>query len=89
MRPESLRVCAAASGDTRAVVEFVEFLGDKTHVHLQLASGDRLVALDEATFAGKEGDALGVRIDRTALHLFDAAGRNCQPPQALAGSVMP
>jgi multiple sugar transport system ATP-binding protein len=77
VRPESLTVCPPGSGDTRAVVEFVEFLGDKTHVHLQLASGDRLVALDEATFAAREGDALGVRFDRAALHLFDAGGMAC------------
>ncbi len=87
VRPESLQVCPPGGGDTRAFVEFVEFLGDRTHVHLKLASGDRLVALDEATFAGREGEALGVRFDRAALHLFDADGCNCRPAEARAMSA--
>ena len=77
IRPESVRVSPAEAGIARAKIEFVEFLGDKTHVHLLLANGDRLVALGEAAFAGREDDVVGVGFDRTGLHLFGADGRNC------------
>jgi multiple sugar transport system ATP-binding protein len=75
LRPESVRVLAPGDGDTRASVEFVEFLGDRSHIHLTLANSDRLVALGDATFAAREGDAVGVGFDRTAIHLFGAGGK--------------
>jgi multiple sugar transport system ATP-binding protein len=80
IRPESVRLNPLSEGAVRAKIEFVEFLGDKTHVHLILNNGDRLVALGEATFAGREDDIVGVGFDRTALHLFGADGRNCGAP---------
>jgi len=80
IRPEAVRLNPTGEGALRAKVEFVEFLGDKTHVHLILNNGDRLVALGEATFAAREDDVVGVGFDRTALHLFGADGRNCGAP---------
>ncbi len=80
LRPEAVHVSAPDAGDTRAVVEFVEFLGDKTHVYLSLASGDHLVALDHAACSARTGESVGLVIDRTAAHLFDANGHNCRPP---------
>ena len=74
IRPESVRMRAPDDGDTHALVEFVEFLGDRTHVHLTLANSDRIVALGDAAFAGKEGDKVGVVFERTAIHLFGADG---------------
>jgi multiple sugar transport system ATP-binding protein len=75
LRPESVRVLAPGEGDTRASVEFVEFLGDRSHIHLTLANSDRMVALGNATFAAREGDAVGVGFDRAAIHLFGADGK--------------
>ena len=77
IRPESLRLSPAGEASLRAKIEFVEFLGDKSHVHLVFSNGDRLVACGEAAFAGRENDVLEVGFDRTALHLFGADGRNC------------
>ena len=87
IRPESVRLNPAGAGTARAKIEFVEFLGDKTHVHLILNNGDHLVALGEATFAGREDDIVGVGFDRTALHLFGADGRNCGTPSLAQSSA--
>jgi multiple sugar transport system ATP-binding protein len=80
LRPEAVKLAAPGDGDTRATIEFVEFLGDKTHVYLSLAGGDRLVALDGAACPARAGDCVGVRFDHAAAHLFDADGRNYRPP---------
>jgi len=74
LRPESVQLCTVEAGETRAIVEFKEFLGDKTHVYLSLASGDRIVAIDGAACPFTRGEAVGVRFDRSAAHLFDAEG---------------
>jgi multiple sugar transport system ATP-binding protein len=76
VRPEALRLCALGEGDTVATVEFVEFLGDKTHVYLALGNGDRVVALAGAPGATRPGDKVGLAFDAHAAHLFGADGRN-------------
>jgi multiple sugar transport system ATP-binding protein len=76
LRPESIRLCAPGAGNTNATIEFIEFLGDKTHVFLSLASGDRLIALDGAACAARVGDTVGILFDSASAHLFDSAGRN-------------
>jgi lactose/L-arabinose transport system ATP-binding protein len=76
LRPESVRLCGLGDGQTKALVDFVEFLGDKTHVLLSLAGGDRLVALDGASCPVHAGESVGVLFDRAATHVFDAEGRN-------------
>ena len=87
IRPESIRLSPAGEGQARAQIEFVEFLGDKTHVHLTLPNGDRLTALGEAAFAGRTDDVVGVVFDQTALHLFGADGRNCGTRARAQGSM--
>jgi multiple sugar transport system ATP-binding protein len=78
LRPESVRLCPLGDGHTKAVVDFVEFLGDKTHVFLSLAGGEHVVALDGASCPARAGESVGVLFDRAATHLFDADGRNCR-----------
>jgi multiple sugar transport system ATP-binding protein len=75
LRPESVRMCAPGEGDARALVEFVEFLGDRSHIHLTLANTGRVVALGGPAFAARPGDVVGVAFDRAAIHLFGADGR--------------
>lgn len=77
IRPESIRLSPAGTGALRAKVEFVEFLGDRTHVHLLLANGDRVIALGDAAFCSREDDVVGIGFERAAMHLFGANGRNC------------
>ena len=76
LRPEAVRLCAAGAGDTNATVEFVEFLGDKTHVYLALASGDRVIGLAAAPCAARPGEKVGLAFDAAAAHLFGVDGRN-------------
>ena len=72
LRPESVQLCAIEDGQTRATVEFKEFLGDKMHIYLSLANGERLVAIDGASCPVTRGEAVGIRFDQSAAHLFDA-----------------
>jgi multiple sugar transport system ATP-binding protein len=80
LRPESVKLCAVGQGLTKATVDFAEFMGDKTLVYLSLADKSRVVALAEASFTTREGESLGIRFDPTAIHLFDAEGRNHRRP---------
>jgi multiple sugar transport system ATP-binding protein len=76
LRPESVQLCPFRESDTRAAVDFTEFLGDKTHLYLSLSTGDRIVATDTAASPRRAGDVVGLKFDHAAAHLFDAAGRN-------------
>jgi multiple sugar transport system ATP-binding protein len=76
LRPEALRLCAPDTGLTNATVEFAEFMGDKTYVHLSLANEEHLVAVDGATCSARVGETMGISFDPRAAHVFDAEDRN-------------
>ena len=76
LRPEAIVLCAAGTGTLDGKVAFVEFLGDKTHVYVSLAGGERVVALDGAPAKAREGETVGLKIDAAVAHLFDASGRS-------------
>jgi len=76
VRPEAVRLHPPADGRAAAVVEFVEFMGDKSFVYLSFGGEDRIVAAESASFAGRPGDSVGMEFDPAAAHLFDAEGRN-------------
>jgi multiple sugar transport system ATP-binding protein len=72
VRPEALT--AGADGQLRGVVEVIERLGDRTHLHVLLSDGSLVVA--DAT-RGQEpatGELVSLRIDLGRAHLFDSAG---------------
>jgi multiple sugar transport system ATP-binding protein len=73
IRPECLVLCAPGAGDLNAAVEFVEFLGDKFHVHLTLADGHRLIAATAAPCPAARGDSVGIRLEN--VHRFGDDGR--------------
>jgi len=75
LRPEGIALCAPESGDAKGIVEFVEFLGDKTHVYVSLAGGEKIVTLDSAHSTMRIGDTTGIKFDGSTAHLFDAADR--------------
>jgi multiple sugar transport system ATP-binding protein len=81
LRPESVRLCALGAGSTQGVVEFIEYLGDRTHIFVSLQSGERLVALSGGVGAFKVNDAVGLQFDAQAAHLFGADGRNYRTPR--------
>ena len=73
LRPEAIRV---GDGQTKAKVELVERLGDRTLVYGRLTNGQAVTAEDEGDSRVKIGDDVTLRIDGSAAHIFgpDGAG---------------
>jgi multiple sugar transport system ATP-binding protein len=78
LRPEALRLCRPGEGKIQVAVEFVEFLGDRTHIYLSLGTC-QLIAVSDGTCRPRHGEPLGVDFDPGAVHLFDETGRNYRP----------
>lgn len=78
LRPESVTVAAEGAGTTSARVVLVERLGERTLVYAELANGQPITAEDVGASQVKMGDAIGLRIDGAAAHLFgpDGAGHH-------------
>ena len=74
LRPESVAVAAAGAATTVGKVELVERLGERTLIYAHLADGLPVVAEDEGNSRVRVGETVGLRIDGSAAHLFDAAG---------------
>ena len=72
VRAEFIAVCAADAGSTNGRVKFVERLGDRTLVYVDLVSGQALVAEDAGLSRVQIGDTVGLAIDPAGAHLFDA-----------------
>jgi multiple sugar transport system ATP-binding protein len=71
LRPEAVRV---GDGATKAKVELVERLGERTLVYARLTDGQPITAEDEGDSRAKIGDEVSVRIDGAAAHVFDSQG---------------
>jgi multiple sugar transport system ATP-binding protein len=71
LRPEAVRV--ARSG-TRAKVDLVERLGERTLIYARLADGQPITAEDSGNSRVKIGDEVALKIDGSAAHVFDAEG---------------
>lgn len=72
LRPESVRV--AQGGAIQAQVELVERLGERTLVYARLPGGEAITAEDSGNSPVRIGDQVGLSIDGSAAHLFDADG---------------
>jgi multiple sugar transport system ATP-binding protein len=75
MRPESLTVQPAGKGHVQGRVDLVESLGAETLVYVRTDKGAQLVARQNTRASLHVGDLVGLEMDRTAAHLFDAQGR--------------
>ena len=73
VRPEHVTLGAANPETGSLEVRAVEPLGPETLVYLD-ASGQTLVARVHGIPNLRRGDRVGVTLDRSRLHLFDAAG---------------
>ncbi len=71
LRPESVRV---ADEGIAAKVELVERLGERTLVYARLGDGQAITAEDKGTSRVRMDDAVRLRIDGAAAHIFDAGG---------------
>jgi len=76
LRPEAFKLCVPGSGDCDAKIDFVEFLGDRTHAFVSLAGGERIVALGGVPCTLRPGEVIGIQIDRASAHVFDSEGLN-------------
>jgi multiple sugar transport system ATP-binding protein len=68
LRPESLRL----GGDVPLTIEVVEPTGSETHVVGRLG-GAEVVGVFRDRVSAKPGERIGVSVDASATHLFDAA----------------
>src|SRR5438552_1280043 len=79
-RPEALRVDAGELGDgaMRATVEHVEYLGHETLAHVSVEGdvGVRLIGRVEGMSGFTKGQLVNLRVDASAVHLFDQTGRS-------------
>jgi len=82
LRPESVTLHAAGSGQLQGKVDLIEALGAETLVYVTSEQGAQLVARQNTRTAVRVGDGVGVAIDARTAHLFDAQGR-----VALTGAV--
>lgn len=73
LRPEAVRV-VDADATTRAKVDLVERLGERTLVYARLVDGQAITAEDSASSNVKLGDEVGLAIDGESAHLFDPDG---------------
>ena len=73
LRPEAVRV-GGGKAASKAKVELVERLGERTLIYARLADGQAITAEDEGTSAVKVGDDVALKIDGASAHLFDAEG---------------
>jgi multiple sugar transport system ATP-binding protein len=73
VRPESLRV--AADGEIAGTIALVERLGDRTLIHTKLSDGTVIVGDDIGKSTLEAGAPVKLKIDGSAVHLFDAEGK--------------
>jgi multiple sugar transport system ATP-binding protein len=74
LRPENVRVAGGGEATTAAKVELVERLGERTLVYARLSDGQAVTAEDEGHSRVQMGETVGLRIDGSTAHLFDAEG---------------
>jgi multiple sugar transport system ATP-binding protein len=72
IRPEGVRVGGRAG--SKAKVELVERLGERTLIYARLGDGQAITAEDEGDSTLKIGDEIALKIEGAATHLFDAEG---------------
>jgi multiple sugar transport system ATP-binding protein len=74
LRPEAVRIGVPDQSDLNATVEFVERLGERTLVYARLEDGTAVTAEDSGLSRVKMGDAVGLKLNAGAAHLFNAQG---------------
>ena len=73
VRPEAVRV-VASDATTRARVELVERLGERTLIYAKLSDGQAITAEDEGYSRVAINDEVGLRIDGASAYVFAADG---------------
>jgi multiple sugar transport system ATP-binding protein len=73
LRPEAVRV-TTGEGTTKAKVDLVERLGERTLVYARLADGQPITAEDDPHSRARLGDEVALAIDGAAAHVFGPDG---------------
>jgi multiple sugar transport system ATP-binding protein len=81
IRPEDVTVAPAGAGDLDAQVYAVELTGDAVLVTV-LAGEARLIAKADRAWRAEVGSTIGLRLDPTRLHLFDATTTRRLDPES-------
>ena len=75
MRPEAVRVGGdRGTAVSRAKVELVERLGERTLIYARLADGLAITGEDEGDSKVKIGDEVPLTVDGRAAHVFGSDG---------------
>jgi multiple sugar transport system ATP-binding protein len=82
LRPESLALRPSGGGQLQGTVELVEALGAETLIYVNAGTRTPLVARQSTRPPVRVGDRVGIEIDGSAAHRFDAQGRVAQPVAA-------
>jgi multiple sugar transport system ATP-binding protein len=74
LRPESVRIGVRGKAASKAKVELVERLGERTLIYARLADGQPITAEDAGNSRVKIGDEVPLKVDGAAAHIFDSDG---------------
>ena len=82
IRPEHVTVANSTEATTRAKVELVERLGDRSLIYGRLSDGLAITAEDNGYSSVRMGDEIGLKIDGDAAHIFgpDGTGYHAERP---------
>ena len=75
LRPEYVELVAPADGEFKATVDLVEALGAETLVYVTTEWGEPIVSRHTERSTLVAGEKVGVKIDLSTAHFFDAKGR--------------
>lgn len=75
LRPEHLNFCAPGEGQVQGQVAMVEYHGPTLSVAVDAGVDGKVMAFAAPGVAVRAGEPVGLRLDPTALHLFDASGQ--------------
>ena len=75
LRPENVSLVPVGSGQFQAKVELVEALGAETLIYVSTEQGAQIVARQTSRTDLDVGANVGIQIDASTAHIFDAQGR--------------
>ena len=80
MRPEHLELVAPGSGRLAGKVSFLEALGAESLAHIDLGSGERVIARCDSAATAEIGEAVDLNWRSDAFVEFDTSGRAIKTP---------
>ncbi len=75
VRPEHIEVTTAEGSAFRGRLDVTEHLGSDTYCYVKTEAGETLTVRTPGDFPGRYGDRVGLSLDLTHCHLFDAEGQ--------------